>query len=59
MIELFVHKEQRNAVAGVQHGDGSIMIWSCFASSGTAALDKVDGILGNLLNSPAEPQTIS
>lgn len=29
----------------VKHSGGSIMLWGCFAASGTGALHKVDGIM--------------
>ena len=55
--ELFGHNEQqyvrredeafnpKNTIPTVQHGAGSVMLWGCFAASGSAALKKVNGII--------------
>ena len=29
----------------VQHGGGSVVLWGCFAASGSAALKKVNGMM--------------
>ena len=59
-IELFGQNEQRyvwrkpntafqekNLVPTVKHGGGSIMVWGCFASSGTGNLAHVKGIMNS------------
>ena len=56
--DLFGHNEQqyvwrregeafnpKNTRPTVQHGAGGIMLWGCFAASGSAALKKVNGIM--------------
>ena len=35
----------KNTIPNVKHGGGSIMFWWCFASGGTGALHKIDGIM--------------
>ena len=57
-IQLFGHNDQRyvwqkqgeafhpkNTVLTVKLGGGSIMLWGCFAASGTGKLQKIDGIM--------------
>lgn len=29
----------------MKHGDGSIMLWGCFAAGGTGELQKIDSII--------------
>jgi hypothetical protein len=29
----------------MEHGGGSIMLWRCFATGGTGALYKIDGVI--------------
>lgn len=35
----------RLLIQTVKHGDGSIMLWECFAGKGTGALQKIDDIM--------------
>lgn len=37
--------DPKNAVLLAKHGGGSIMLWGCFAASGTRVLHKADGII--------------
>lgn len=61
-IELFGHMdsryvwrtpntayEEKNLVATVKHGGGSIFLWGCFAASGTGRLENIDGIMNSQL----------
>lgn len=47
----FVHRrhnevfEEKNTILTVKHGGGSIMLWGCFAASGTGGLDRITGIM--------------
>ena len=35
----------KNTIPTVKHGGGSFMLWGCFATGGTGALHKIDGIM--------------
>ena len=51
--ELFSHKERRyvwqekNLLPAVKHGGGSIMVWECFAASGTGKLAHIEGTMNS------------
>ena len=59
-IELFRHNEKRyvwrksnaafkekNLVPTVKHGGGRIMVWGCFAATGTGGLAHINGIMNS------------
>ena len=37
--------KENNTLLTVKHGGGSIMLWGCFAASGTGGLDRITGII--------------
>uniref|UniRef100_A0A3B4ZPX8 Tc1-like transposase DDE domain-containing protein n=1 Tax=Stegastes partitus TaxID=144197 RepID=A0A3B4ZPX8_9TELE len=60
-LELFGHMDQRyvwrrkneaykekNTLPTVKHGGGSVMLWGCFASSGTGNLQRVQGTMNSI-----------
>lgn len=60
-LELFGHMDQRyvwrkkneayaekNTLPTVKHGGGSVMLWGCFAASGTGKLQRVEGIMNSI-----------
>jgi hypothetical protein len=37
--------QEKNTLPTVKHGGGSVMLWGCFASSGTGNLHRVEEIM--------------
>ncbi len=40
---------KKNIIPTVKHGDGSVMVWGCFAASGPGRLAIIDGIMNSAL----------
>lgn len=40
---------KKNIIPPVKHGGGSVMVWGCFASSGTERLAVIDGTMNSAL----------
>lgn len=56
------NKSQKNAMPVVKHGGGFVMLWSCFASSGTGMLQHVEDKMDSSITVgkyPALPTVIS
>ena len=39
---------EKNTLPTVRHGGGSVMLWGCFASSGTGNLQRVEGKMDSI-----------
>ncbi len=39
---------EKNTLPAVKHGGGSVMLWGCFASSGTGNLQRVKGKIDSI-----------
>ena len=42
------HDAEKSALPTVKRGSGSVMLWCCFASSGTGNLQRVEGKMDSI-----------
>lgn len=40
--------KEKNTLPTVKHGGGSVMLWGCFASTGTGNLQRIEGIMDSV-----------